>query len=265
MCFSDATPVEGAEGEEGGEMHGQKRPFPEDGQSKKSKKKSKQDRANMPKNALMQLNELKPGIQYTFVSQTGQVHAPVFTMSVEVNGQKYTGSGSSKKGAKQAAAEAALKSFVQFPNASDAAFAMGRSFDGTVDFTSDNPDIFMSHFDSNDEPMEQIETNGVMPIPQAYVPGGKKQKLSQQPAEGKNPVMILNELRPGLKYEFVSEQGESHAKSFTMSVAVDGETFEGTGRNKRIGKARAAQAALSKIFNLHFSVAPGEILSSIKY
>ena len=35
---------------------------------------------------------------------------------------------------------------------------------------------------------------------------------SSSSTPGKNPVMILNELKPGLKYEFVSEVGESHAK-----------------------------------------------------
>nr|2B7V_A Chain A, Double-stranded RNA-specific editase 1 [Rattus norvegicus]2L2K_B Chain B, Adenosine deaminase [Mus musculus] len=68
---------------------------------------------------------------------------------------------------------------------------------------------------------------------------------------GKNPVMILNELRPGLKYDFLSESGESHAKSFVMSVVVDGQFFEGSGRNKKLAKARAAQSALATVFNLH--------------
>lgn len=49
--------------------------------------------------------------------------------------------------------------------------------------------------------------------------------------------MILNELRPGLKYDFLSESGESHAKSFVMSVVVDGQFFEGSGRNKKLAKA----------------------------
>ena len=239
-------------------MHGKKRPLVEE-LSPYAKKKLRQQ-VPTPKNALMQLNEMKPGIQYTFVSQTGPIHSPVFTMTVEVNGQTYTGTGSSKKGAKLAAAETALKSFVQFPNASDAAFALGRQFVNT-DFTSDNPDMFMSNFDCQPpgfEPMDQTESmNGTQPIPQS-----KKSKLPTQP-DGKNPVMILNELRPGLKYEFVSETGDSQSKVFTMSTTVDNEKFEGTGRNKKTAKARAAQAALSKIFNLHFSVAPGNTFDVI--
>jgi hypothetical protein len=41
--------------------------------------------------------------------------------------------------------------------------------------------------------------------------------------------MLLNELRPGIKFDCVSEDGEPYAK-FTMSVTIDVETFEGTGK-----------------------------------
>lgn len=51
-------------------------------------------------NALMRLNQLKPGLQYKLVSQTGPVHAPIFTMSVEVDGNSFEASGPSKKTAK---------------------------------------------------------------------------------------------------------------------------------------------------------------------
>ena len=38
----------------------------------------------IPKNALMQLNEIRPGIVFELVGQEGPVHAPTFTMQVEV-------------------------------------------------------------------------------------------------------------------------------------------------------------------------------------
>ena len=37
-----------------------------------SKKKRKSNGPSPPKNALMQLNELKPGLEFKFVSQTGK-------------------------------------------------------------------------------------------------------------------------------------------------------------------------------------------------
>lgn len=51
-------------------------------------------------NALMRLNQLKPGLQYKLISQTGPVHAPIFTMAVEVDGSTFEASGPSKKTAK---------------------------------------------------------------------------------------------------------------------------------------------------------------------
>lgn len=48
----------------------------------------------------MKLNQLKPGLQYKLVSQTGPVHAPIFTMSVEIDGSTFEASGPSKKTAK---------------------------------------------------------------------------------------------------------------------------------------------------------------------
>uniref|UniRef100_A0A8C9FW16 DRBM domain-containing protein n=1 Tax=Pavo cristatus TaxID=9049 RepID=A0A8C9FW16_PAVCR len=48
---------------------------------------------------------------YKLLSQTGPVHAPMFVMAVEVNGQLFEGSGPTKKKAKLHAAEKALRSF----------------------------------------------------------------------------------------------------------------------------------------------------------
>ncbi|KAJ8306832.1 hypothetical protein KUTeg_014916 [Tegillarca granosa] len=214
----------------------------------------------IPKNALMQLNELKPGLEFKFHSQSGPVHAPIFSMTVEVNGETYEGSGTSKKKAKLDAAEKALKSFVQFSNPSEAHKAMGRQL-VNADFTSDNAEgaatsVLFNAFDVSKEDGEDVtittEQNGTTNMP-------KRKKVVNVPekTDGKNPLMILNEMRPGLKYEFESEQGESHSKKFVMSVVVDNEKFEGSGRNKKIAKARAAQAALQKIFQLQFKNLPG--------
>ena len=51
-------------------------------------------------NALMRSNQIRPGLQYKLLSQSGPVHAPVFTMSVDVDGTTYEASGPSKKTAK---------------------------------------------------------------------------------------------------------------------------------------------------------------------
>ena len=240
----------------------------------RAKKRKKTPGPVLPKNALMQLNEIKPGLQYKLLSQTGPVHAPVFVMTVEVNGQMFEGMGPTKKKAKLNAAEKALRSFVQFPNASEAHLAMGRTLTVNTDFTSDQadfPDMLFNGFETPAAPEESfylgsngtssINSLGEYPLPtppgsnlvQAPLP---PPSAFSSPSSGKNPVMILNELRPGLKYDFVSESGESHAKNFVMSVTVDAQTFEGSGRNKKLAKARAAQAALSALFNMQLDQTP---------
>ncbi|XP_062861494.1 double-stranded RNA-specific editase 1 isoform X1 [Trichomycterus rosablanca] len=238
------------------------------------KKRKKTPGPVLPKNALMQLNEIKPGLQYKLLSQTGPVHAPVFVMTVEVNGQIFEGSGPTKKKAKLNAAEKALRSFVQFPNASEAHLAMGRTLTINTDFTSDQadfPDMLFNGFETPAQhedfylgsnangslnPLGEypvLQTAGANSLTQAPLPAPSTFSTS---SSGKNPVMILNELRPGLKYEFVSESGESHAKNFVMSVTVDSQNFEGSGRNKKLAKARAAQAALSALFNMQLDQTP---------
>lgn len=237
----------------------------------RAKKRKKTPGPVLPKNALMQLNEIKPGLQYKLLSQTGPVHAPVFVMTVEVNGQVFEGMGPTKKKAKLNAAEKALRSFVQFPNASEAHLAMGRTLTVNTDFTSDQadfPDMLFNGFETPavSEESFYLGSNGTNSLGEYPLPTPPGSNLAQaplpppsafsSPSTGKNPVMILNELRPGLKYEFVSESGESHAKNFVMSVTVDAQTFEGSGRNKKLAKARAAQAALSALFNMQLDQTP---------
>nr|XP_033800502.1 double-stranded RNA-specific editase 1 isoform X2 [Geotrypetes seraphini] len=252
-----------------------KRPLEEgnNGHSKfRPKKRKKTPGPVLPKNALMQLNEIKPGLQYKMMSQTGPVHAPVFVMIVEVNGQAFEGSGPTKKKAKLHAAEKALRSFVQFPNASEAHLAMGRTLSVNTDFTSDQADFPDTLFNGFETPLQSENNFYLGPNGNDSFNSTGDYSLSNTgssnlvqlplstpspyPSSGKNPVMILNELRPGLKYEFVSESGESHAKNFIMSVTVDGQTFEGSGRNKKLAKARAAQSTLASLFNMQLDQTP---------
>ncbi|XP_044532527.1 double-stranded RNA-specific editase 1 [Gracilinanus agilis] len=261
----------------GGGGAGRKRPL-EDGTNGhpkfRAKRRKKVPGPILPKNALMQLNEIKPGLQYKLLSQTGPVHAPVFVMAVEVNGQAFEGSGPTKKKAKLHAAEKALRSFVQFPNASEAHLAMGRTLSVNTDFTSDQADFPDTLFNGFETPLRPdapfyLGSNGdggfsprpdlgaaAPAAPPALVQAPLPLPVAYPSASGKNPVMILNELRPGLKYEFLSESGESHAKNFVMSVAVDGHVFEGSGRNKKLAKARAAQSALACLFHMQLDQTP---------
>ena len=192
---------------------------------KKKKKASSPDQPVPPKNALMQLNEIKPGLGFILTGQTGPVHAPTFTMTVEVNGFKYQGSGTTKKKAKLMAAEKALTAFVQLPNVLNSPPTDQQLT--TSDFTADAGDDDGNMF-QNFQPPNEGASNGGSSIssPKGPPPPRNPPSSSAQQPIGKNPIMILNEMRPGVKFEFVSESGESQSKSFVMSVSVEGETFQ---------------------------------------
>ncbi|RVE75030.1 hypothetical protein OJAV_G00012700 [Oryzias javanicus] len=214
---------------------GRKRPLEEGnrGHAHHYKPRKKLRRPGPPKNALTQMNEVRPGLQYTLLSQTGPVHAPLFVMKVEVDGRVYQGAGPTKKKAKLSAAEKALQSLLQARRAAPAP----RRASVHTDFTSDLegfPSVLFKAFGT----------------PHPSPPTPPPSSSSPSPKGAKNPVMALNELRPGLRYDLVSESGESHAKNFVVSLAVDHRTFQGSGRNKRLAKARAALAALQALFNL---------------
>ncbi|XP_029372487.1 spermatid perinuclear RNA-binding protein isoform X2 [Echeneis naucrates] len=190
--------------------------------------------SNQPMNALMRLNQIRPGLQYRLLSQSGPVHAPVFTMSVDLDGTIYEASGSSKKTAKLHVAVKVLQA-MGYPTGFDSDLdpmssdeksdSEGKS--ETSSHTSNNP----THSSDSSNTLE-VRTQG--PI---------------LTASGKNPVMELNEKRRGLKYELISESGGSHDKRFLMEVEVDGQKFRGAGPNKKVAKASAALAALEKLFS----------------
>ncbi|XP_011298156.1 double-stranded RNA-specific editase Adar isoform X1 [Fopius arisanus] len=188
-----------------------------------------------PKNAVCALNELKTGAVYKVVSQTGPTHAPIFTIAVQIDGQTYEGKGRTKKMAKHAAAELALRNIVQFRNAPEVHQAMN---------TCQNVPTLEPDFTSDVTEKDNHLVNAF-------------KTLSQEPKNAgkyidKGPVALINELYPGVVYTCVSDNGESYAK-FTIAVTIDGETFEGTGPSKKLAKAAASKAALAKLRNVHSS------------
>ncbi|XP_074240733.1 interleukin enhancer-binding factor 3 isoform X6 [Saimiri boliviensis] len=219
-----------------------KRPMEEDGEEKSPSKKKKkiqkkEEKAEAPQamNALMRLNQLKPGLQYKLVSQTGPVHAPIFTMSVEVDGNSFEASGPSKKTAKLHVAVKVLQDMGLPTGAEGRDLSKGED---SAEETEAKPAVVA--------PAPVVEA---VSTPSAAFPSDAT--AEQGPIltkHGKNPVMELNEKRRGLKYELISETGGSHDKRFVMEVEVDGQKFQGAGSNKKVAKAYAALAALEKLF-----------------
>ncbi|OBS57385.1 hypothetical protein A6R68_11490, partial [Neotoma lepida] len=192
-----------------------------------------------PKNALVQLHELKPGLQYRMVSQTGPVHAPVFAVAVEVNGLTFEGTGPTKKKAKMRAAEMALKSFVQFPNAFQAHLAMGSNTSSCTDFTSDQADFPDTLFKEFEPSSRNEDFPGCHPVDTEFLSSAYRRgrllyhtldlmgqalpdrsRLAPGALGERNPVVVLNELRSGLRYVCLSETAEKpRVKSFVMATA----------------------------------------------
>lgn len=198
-----------------------------------------------PKNALMQLNEIRPGLTYNVVSQEGPTHCPVFCVSVVVDGQTFEGTGSSKQKAKHNAAESALKSFITQIRSPPKRLVTGTQGIST-DFTSDNTGALLNTFGNGDQAMADSETESPS---ESFASLSNAVKVPQMQSEGgKHPVMLLNEFHPGLKYEFLGEEGDQNTKQFKFKITVNGQDFFGMGSSKKKGKANVASKAL---FALH--------------
>ncbi|XP_042340540.1 interleukin enhancer-binding factor 3-like isoform X1 [Plectropomus leopardus] len=172
-------------------------------------------------NAVMRLNQYRPGLEYQLTAQTGPVHEPVFTMAVDVNGKTYEATGPSKRASKLNVATKVLQD-LGLPTGSESKPESAADGEGNQEL------VKAASTTSNTS-----EDSGQGPI------------LTKH---GKNPVMELNEKRRSLKYELSAETGGSHEKCFVMEVEVDGQKFKGRGSNKKEAKAYAALAALEKLF-----------------
>ncbi|XP_034543155.1 interleukin enhancer-binding factor 3-like isoform X2 [Notolabrus celidotus] len=172
-------------------------------------------------NAVMRLNQYRPGLEYRLTSQTGPVHEPVFTMAVDLNGSTYESTGPSKRAAKLNLAIKVLQD-LGLPTGSESKSESSSDIEAAIESVKAPPTVSTTSEDSGQGPI--LTKNG------------------------KNPVMELNEKRRSLKYELSAETGGSHEKCFVMEVEVDGEKFKGRGSNKKEAKAFAALAALEKLF-----------------
>ncbi|KAH8415378.1 hypothetical protein KR222_006318, partial [Zaprionus bogoriensis] len=189
------------------------------------KKKLGKERVPQPKNTVAMLNELRHGLIYKLESQTGPVHAPLFTISVEVDGQKYMGQGRSKKVARIEAAATALRSFIQFK---DGAVLSPLKPAGNLDFTSDE------HLE-NDANKNAIAVDGQKKVPD------------------KGPVMLLYELFNDVNFECMNIDGAQNNCRFKMTVTINEKKFDGTGPSKKLAKNAAAKAALASLCNISYS------------
>ena len=75
-------------------------------------------------------------------------------------------------------------------------------------------------------------------------PPNKKRKKNTEAVVGqKNPVMVLNELKPNVVYD-ISCSGPPHARIYSASVTINGQTYSADDTTKKKAKARVAQMIL---------------------
>lgn len=93
-----------------------------------------------------------------------------------------------------------------------------------------------------------------------------KKKNSDVP---KNALVTLHEIYRGLVFKVTSSRNNQNNESFIASVEINGFTFEGTGRNKKMAKHSAAEAALrSKIRKFFYYINPNicqQVKKNIKF
>ena len=63
----------------------------------------------------------------------------------------------------------------------------------------------------------------------------------------KNAVMMLNRLHKDLEYKLLVTEGPIHNPRYCMSVDVNGITFIGEGKSKKMAKCLAASKALKSL------------------
>lgn len=208
------------------------------------------------KNALVHLNELRPGLRFEPRVTGGPLHSPLFSVAVEVDGRNFEGCGPTVKRAKLKAAESALRSFVQFPNASQAEATLGESSGLLDDFSADVPGI-VAGLPAGSQPLLQENydllhgTKEVKPSGFTSSTNPKRPALNSSPLPPISPTVLLNQLWPGLRYTCLTERLHGRpVRCFVMVLRLKGRVYEGCGRSKRSARQKAAAAALRSICNL---------------
>jgi len=236
-----------------------------------------------PKTAIMCLNELITGLKYEVetLATVGN-----FAASVEVNGVNYRGYGSSKILAKQAAAEAALVSFVKPPPPKTApgeeepvdetpwktiaSFAMYKLFAEWSEGTAGRqaPAGAMNQGQNTlagdlrnyltEMNMQSLHTpvadgnlaQGALKKPKA--PKVNANAGTPKPAKGlsdeqkasQHPVMVVNQLHPGIQYNTEEAVDETGARAWNVTALIGDIAYAGTGPNTKKAKLACAKTIL---------------------
>jgi len=240
-----------------------------------------------PKTAIMCLNELVTGLKYEVETLASVGN---FAASVEVHGVVYRGYGSSKMLAKQAAAEAALVSFVK-PPPPKAAPGEEEPVDDTpwktiASFAMYKLFAEWSEGNAGRQPPKGPMNQGMGQMPgdlrnyltemqtQQFTPGAqsnfgqnmKKAKAAKsnatsktvQPAKGlsdeakatQHPVMVVNQLNPGIQYTPEESVDANNARVWSITATVEDVAYTGSGPNQKKAKLACAKTVLFELYGI---------------
>jgi len=254
-----------------------------DGKITKKQKWSKSDKKNYinirlrrmisPKSPVQILEELvqqeQSDMSYNFLEPVTEGGLQFFTCEVTVSGALFTGTGPSKPIAKNIAAEGAIHAFITNsvqsanpnPDAEDiadnapwkalASLGLFKLFNDWQSQGYSLPQQFMS------TPSTVPKSMGVSQLSEANPSSQSNfiQKAAKMPEDptSKHPVMLLNELYPEAAFE--GSLGVVPGGMFSMTVEIQGRSFQGTGRSKKDAKKACAISALKSLHDLQYSQA----------
>ncbi|KAJ8959032.1 hypothetical protein NQ318_022287 [Aromia moschata] len=218
-----------------------------------------------PKNAVMILNELVKNSSYTVEELPFKLESNQFRATVMVEGVEHVGLGRSKIQAKNSAAENALKQLIKSNKLSE----MKKDDEGNekMDVSEDGtqPPLPWQHvasfalfklFCSWGEDPNCIKNVKDAQITSAAT--GERQhenrpakKIPENP-ETMNPLMLLNQMLPHAKFEEIGKSGNPPNVTYSFRCNVDGQSFIGTGPNKKMAKKQAAFGACHKLLNVAY-------------
>jgi len=87
----------------------------------------------------------------------------------------------------------------------------------------------------------------------------KAKEIPPNPTD-RHPVQLLNELKGGVVFSVVGTTGVTPNIIFTMGCEVDGQQYQGVGRNKKDAKKHCAMEALKALYNIQY---PGTLNAEV--
>jgi len=184
---------------------------------------------------------------YKFMTTDGASHCPTFTFQVTVGDITASGSGQTKKAAKQAAAKAMLDILDgRAPNGGEKTAAAGES-NGTAATAATDGSTASGEGKEDGKP--DGETNGTSkkPAPTGPLPGNKIGLLQEYCVTKGLPMPV---------YDVTLVGGQPHQRSFTIAAKVGCLALTGEGTSKKDAKREAATKMYDRLKALGTNALP---------